>query len=193
MRFASAVLVTGAIAAAPAGCGDDDGTGDPAGGDDGGVGAADASGEPDGGLPPADQIVPIDIAGCDGSGPGSEDWHALLLWRPAACGGGACARLVVYWSGGEQSCATGTYDPLLGRYADAGFVAVCAQPFTTSQEAGRYPYADELERMSHLTARARALAGRSEERRVGKERRLRESADHRIKSDDGSDERDEHT
>ena len=158
MRFA-AVVVMGAIAPALVGCGDDDGTGDPGGGGEDGGGEADASGSPDAGLPPADEIVTIDIAGCGGIGPGSEDCHARLLWRPDACGGGACARLMVYWSGGEQSCATGTYDPLLERYADAGFVAVCAQPFTTSAEAGRYPYADELERMSHLTARARAEAG----------------------------------
>src|SRR5688572_11381525 len=98
MRFAAASVVA-AIAVAGGGCGDDDGTGDPAGGEDGGGGAADASGAPDAGLPPADQIVSIDIAGCDGIAPGSEDCHARLLWRPAACGGGACARLVVYWSG----------------------------------------------------------------------------------------------
>ena len=149
--------MTAAIAAALAGCGDDDGAGD-APADDGG-GADDAATGSDAGLPPADEIVAVDLAGCDGLAPGDEDCHLRLLWRPAACGGGACARLVVYWSGGEQSCANGTYDPLLERYADAGFVAVCAQPFTTSQESGLYPYADELERMSHLTARARAEAG----------------------------------
>ena len=102
----------------------------------------------------------IDLAGCEGQGPGTEDCHARLVVDPArCCAAHPCDRLVVYWSGGEQSCATGTYDPLLERYADAGFVAVCAQPFTTADEAGRYPYAAELERMDRLTARARVEAG----------------------------------
>jgi len=151
-RFLAVLLVA-------AGCGGDDdgGAGDHAAIDAGG--AIDAAGGTDAGLPPADEFVPVDLAGCDGIGPGSEDCHLRLLWRPAACGGGACERLVVYWSGGEQTCATGNYDPLLEHYADAGFVAVCGQVFTTSAEAGRYPYADELERTAHLIARARAEAG----------------------------------
>lgn len=157
------MLVT---AVAVAACGGNSGGGGGGGGGgairDAAMGANDSASNgssADAGRPVADQIVPIDMAGCDGIGPGTEDCHARLLWHPAACGGGPCKRLVVYWSGGEQSCADGNYDATIGHYADAGFVAACAQTFTTSDEAGRYPYADELDRMSHIIARLRQEAG----------------------------------
>ena len=109
-------------------------------------------------LPP-DAWQAVGIAACDGLAPGAEDCHYRLLWRPAACGGGACSRLMVYWSGGDQSCKDGVFDPLLEKWADTGVVVACAQPFTTSDEAGRYPYVDELERMDLLTRKIRAHAG----------------------------------
>ncbi len=86
---------------------------------------------------------------CGGLGPGVEDCHFRLVWSNAKCGR-SCDRLLIYWAGGEQSCNTGKYDPLLRRYADEGFVAACAQPFSSSDEAGRYPYVAEAQRMSHL-------------------------------------------
>lgn len=107
---------------------------------------------------PADIWQAVTLPACDGLAPGVEDCHYRLLHRPAACGGAACSRLIVYWSGGEQGCADGTYDPLLERWADSGLTVACAQPFTTSDESGRYPYADELERMHHLTRRIREHA-----------------------------------
>ena len=108
--------------------------------------------------PVADTWQAVDLPNCEGIGPGSEACHYRLLWRPAACAGGACSRLLVYWAGGEQSCAAGAYDPLLEKWADSGVLVACAQPFTTSDEAGRYPYADELERMDLLTRKIRAHA-----------------------------------
>ncbi len=109
-------------------------------------------------VPVADAWQGVTVAGCGGLGPGTEDCAYRYLWRPAACGGG-CSRLVIYWAGGEQSCAEGRYDPLLEKWANAGFAVACAQPFMTSQESGRYPYADELERMDLLTRRVRADLG----------------------------------
>lgn len=109
-------------------------------------------------TPAANTWRGVTIPGCDGVGPGTEDCGYRTLWRPAACGGN-CSRLVVYWSGGEQSCTDGRYDPLLEKWADAGFAVACAQPFMTSQESGRYPCADELERMDLLTRRVRADFG----------------------------------
>jgi len=99
----------------------------------------------------------VTVPACDGLAPGSEDCHYRLLWRPDACGG-TCSKLLVYWAGGEQSCADGKYDPLLEKWADSGVLVACAQPFTTSEEAGRYPYADERGRMELLTGRIRAQA-----------------------------------
>ena len=95
------------------------------------------------------------LSACEGLGPGGEDCHSRLLWRPAACGGAACATLIIYWAGGEGGCVDGSYDGLLEKWADSGLVVACAQPFTTSDESGRYPYADELERIDLLTRRVR--------------------------------------
>lgn len=94
--------------------------------------------------------------GCGDLGPGAEDCHVKVVWSTAACAE-TCSRLVVYWAGGEQGCTAGNYDPLLVRYADEGFVAVCAQPFTTSDEAGRYPYVAEAPRMGHVLQAVRSL------------------------------------
>lgn len=117
--------------------------------------------ETDGATPslPPDAWQAVALPACDGLAPGSEDCHYRLLWRPAACGGSACSRLMVYWSGGDQSCKDGVFDPLLEKWADSGVVVACAQPFTTSDEAGRYPYVDELERMDRLTRTIRAHTG----------------------------------
>jgi hypothetical protein len=62
----------------------------------------------------------------------------------------------VFWSGGEQSCKDGTYDPYLYRYAAAGFVAACAQPFTNA--AVNYPNHQEFARMDRILQRIRAEA-----------------------------------
>jgi hypothetical protein len=98
-----------------------------------------------------------DLKACNGKGPGTEDCHLRLVVDPRQCSPSQpCSKLVIYWSGGEQSCVLGLYDALLEKYAADGFVAACAQPFTTSDEAGRYPYYQELERMSELIAHLRA-------------------------------------
>jgi hypothetical protein len=67
----------------------------------------------------------------------------------------------VYWPGGNQSCDdvdsdnVGVFDPLLGRFVEQGFVAACAQPFTTEKEGGAYPYHMEWDRMHHLMQQLR--------------------------------------
>jgi hypothetical protein len=132
-------------------CGDDDGG--PAPTIDASASSLDAH------QPPAGQVVAVTLPGCGTLAPGVEDCHFRLQWDPAHCGGGACERLLVYWSGGEQACADGSYDPLMARYVEAGFVAACAQPFTTGDEAGQYPFTAEFPRMDLLTARIRAEAG----------------------------------
>ncbi|MCA9665707.1 MAG: hypothetical protein KC503_08975 [Myxococcales bacterium] len=117
---------------------------------------------------PSDGLVVADAAAsgarlytlkaCGGVAPGSEDCHFRVLIDAATCSAQApCDKLVIYWSGGEGFCYLGTYDGLLARYAQAGYVAVCAQPFTTSGETGKYPYYRELDRMSELLRRVRAL------------------------------------
>jgi hypothetical protein len=103
----------------------------------------------------ASGVKDIQLASCDGLGPGTEDCHVRLFWNLNRCAGTACRRLVVYWSGGEQACKDGNYDSLMQRYVEAGFVAACAQPFTTSDEAGKYPYYVELDRMNQILQKVR--------------------------------------
>lgn len=50
----------------------------------------------------------------------------------------------------------GVFDPLLGQFVERGFVAACAQPFTTDEEGGAYPYYAEWDRMHHLMQRLRS-------------------------------------
>jgi len=100
----------------------------------------------------------LTLPACNGKGPGAQDCHARLFIDSARCSPAQpCERLVVYWSGGEQSCVDGTYDGLMQSYAAEGFVAACAQPFSTSAEAGAYPYYQEFDRMDELMAALRAL------------------------------------
>ncbi len=109
------------------------------------------------------EIKPVSIAACDGLAPGSEDCHLRLMWNAAeCCPGQPCDRLVVYWAGGNQTCDdvdsdnVGDFDTFLGHYVDRGFVAACAQPYTTGDEGGAYPYHVEWDRMHHLMQRLRS-------------------------------------
>ncbi|HHH11985.1 MAG TPA: hypothetical protein ENK23_07935, partial [Sorangium sp.] len=91
-------------------------------------------------------VDPVALVGCDSNGPGNEDCHYRVVTDASkCCAEKPCDRLVVHWAGGEQGCKAGKYDePVLQQYASRGFVAVCAQPFTTADEAGRYPYVAEF-------------------------------------------------
>ncbi|MES9971673.1 MAG: hypothetical protein ABW092_16695 [Candidatus Thiodiazotropha sp.] len=107
-------------------------------------------------------VRPVAIAACDGRGPGSEACHFRLMWNPAECyPGKPCDRLVVFWAGGNQVCDDvdinnqGHFDPLLRHYVDRGFVAACAQPYTTGDAGGAYPYHREWDRMHYLMQRLR--------------------------------------
>lgn len=109
------------------------------------------------------EIRPVSIVACDGLGPGSEDCHLRIMWDTAACAKEhPCDRLVVYWAGGNQTCddvqsnGVGAFDPLLSHYVDRGFIAACAQPFTTEEAGGAYPYHMEWDRMHHLMQRLRS-------------------------------------
>jgi hypothetical protein len=68
---------------------------------------------------------------------------------------------VVYWAGGNQTCddvdssGKGDFDSLLSHYVERGFIAACAQPYTTEEAAGDYPYHMEWDRMHYLMQRLR--------------------------------------
>ncbi len=121
----------------------------------------DASGV-DGGVCPSDtgyDTQAVALPGCDGIGPGTEDCHVRLIRKKdVCCAEKPCDRLIVYWAGGNQTCDTGDMDALVQKYADRGFVAACAQPYTTEDEGGKYPYFMEFNRMHHLMQELRSLA-----------------------------------
>ena len=85
------------------------------------------------------------------------------MWNASTCcPGQPCDRLVVYWAGGNQTCDdvdnnnVGAFDPLLGNFVDRGFIAACAQPYTTDGEGGAYPFHMEWDRMHLLMQRLRS-------------------------------------
>jgi hypothetical protein len=99
----------------------------------------------------------VSLKACNGKAPGTEDCHfRILVDAPSCSAPSRCGRMVVFWSGGEGGCITCRYDSLLKHYAAAGFVAACAQPYTTSTETGRYPYFVEFDRMSEIMSAIRA-------------------------------------
>jgi hypothetical protein len=82
------------------------------------------------------------------------------MWNPSDCyAGHTCDRLVVFWAGGNQTCddvdfnGQGDFDPLLSNFVERGFIAACAQPYTTSDAGGAYPYHMEWDRMHYLMQR----------------------------------------
>jgi hypothetical protein len=108
-------------------------------------------------------IKPVSITACDGLGPGSEDCHLRIMWNSDACfQGHTCDRLVIYWAGGDQTCDdvdannVSPFDAPLKQYVDRGFIAACAQPYTTEDAGGAYPYYMEWDRMDHLMRRLRS-------------------------------------
>ena len=153
-RVGAAALAVGLLTA----CGGGDRTDS---GLDASADAADGSVRCDPGA--AREVRPIAIAGCDGLGPGTEDCHARILWDASrCCPGSPCDRLVVFWAGGNQTCddltatGEGQFDAILGGFVERGFVAACAQPYTTDGEGGAYPYHLEWDRMNHALSRLRS-------------------------------------
>lgn len=104
-------------------------------------------------------VQAVAIPGCDGLAPGTEDCHfRLIRKKDTCCADKPCDRLMVYFAGGNQTCDEGDMDPLVQGYADHGFVAACAQPYTTEDEGGKYPYYQEVERMTHVVESIRSAA-----------------------------------
>lgn len=104
-------------------------------------------------------VAPVALKQCDGIGPGGEDCHFRFVHKQGqCCAAKPCDRLVVYWAGGNQTCESGDMDTLLRGYADRGFVAACAQPYTSEGEGGKYPYHAEFDRMHHIMQKVRAVA-----------------------------------
>jgi hypothetical protein len=109
------------------------------------------------------EINPVAIPACDGLSPGSEDCHLRIMWNSSeCCDEQPCDRMVVFWAGGNQTCddvltnGDGEFDAFLRHYADRGYIAACAQPYTSEEAGGAYPYYMEWDRMHFLMQRLRS-------------------------------------
>jgi hypothetical protein len=114
------------------------------------VDATDASVAPgDGGVPRTSGVVVLDA--CTTLGTGSEACGYSFVWSPAACSSGRCRRLMIYFSGGQESCpAVSPAAGFLAHFADAGYVAVCARDFDTPTGSATYPRHLEATRLDAL-------------------------------------------
>lgn len=88
---------------------------------------------------------------CKTLGTGSD----ACLWRhyyTSGCLQNKCAKLVIYFSGGQMSCPNPIQSPqaYLARYAAGGYVAVCARIFEREISSGQFPFHREASRVDAL-------------------------------------------
>ncbi|MEZ4255771.1 MAG: hypothetical protein R3A78_08625 [Polyangiales bacterium] len=110
------------------------------------------------GAPNLDQASTgsLDVGACAGLN-GSDEHCRVRYARPSICTGTTpCAKMVLFFAGGEQDCDLESYDTILAAYVDAGFVATCIEIFETADGSGSVPYAEEAARVD--TAAKAALA-----------------------------------
>lgn len=98
-----------------------------------------------------------EVPACASAGVGAEACdYSVSVW-PGACAGGACDRLVVHFSGGQESCPDPAKDTsFLAHYVTHGYVLVCARDFLTSAGSGDFPRHREGARLDVLMGAIRA-------------------------------------
>jgi hypothetical protein len=102
-------------------------------------------------APPAAKDGTKTLDACAALGLGSEPCSYTFEYDPAMCAGRACKRLVIYFSGGQETCP----DPSsqisnLAYYRARGYVAVCARDFVTGDGSGQFPRHAEAPRVDAL-------------------------------------------
>jgi hypothetical protein len=123
-----------------AGNGGDGGTADLSTGDGLGGGA-------DAGVPSGVRMV----SACTSVGVGAEPCSYTWLFDPAACAGRACKRLVIYFSGGQETCPDpASTTSFLAYYKNHGYVAVCAMDFQSATGSAQYPRHVEAQKADPL-------------------------------------------
>ena len=108
----------------------------------------DAAVAPSPDAPPASSGVRT-VAGCGALGIGSEPCSFTFVWDPERCTGRACSRLVIFFSGGQESCPE-VDSQYLAHYRALGYVAVCALPFESADGSAVFPRHLEAPRFDAL-------------------------------------------
>jgi hypothetical protein len=83
---------------------------------------------------------------CTALATGTETCGYEITLNPITCANRGCKKLVVFFAGGQQVCNQAIQD----RYAAAGYVAVCALLFQTSEGTSLYPFAAEASRAHEI-------------------------------------------
>src|SRR5581483_8991884 len=91
------------------------------------------------------------LAACASLGLGAEQCSYTWQFDPTQCANQGCKRMVIYFSGGQESCppVTSTVS-YLAYYKNRGYVAVCAMDFETATGSGTYPRHKEAPRLDTL-------------------------------------------
>jgi hypothetical protein len=93
-------------------------------------------------APPLPAMTTRTLAQCTTLGTGAETCGYQITLNPVACANQGCKKLAVFFAGGGQVCNQSIQDT----YAAAGYVAVCALLFQTSDGTSLYPFAAEATR-----------------------------------------------
>jgi len=147
-------LFVGALAAVAVACGESSvasATGSSAAAGGGSASTAGGGGGAGDEKPPATGTISLEA--CIGETGVNE--RCTLVTEASACTNAKCSKLVVVFSGGEQSCVTGKgYASVLSGYASRGYAAVCINYFETSKGSGEKPYVDEASRIDRALKEA---------------------------------------
>ena len=104
------------------------------------------------------------LQSCSGMNGVSEPCYWRYEYNANACAGGACSKMVIFFSGGEMNCddsygnSNTVYGKILDSYAQNGYVAVCAGTFITNKGGQSTPYSQEVSRVDALVKDIRASA-----------------------------------
>lgn len=91
------------------------------------------------------------VDACKTLGIGTEVCDYTFLYSPSMCANQGCKRLVIYFSGGQETCpSVSDSASYLVFYENQGYVAVCARAFTSASGSGQFPRHLEAPRFDAL-------------------------------------------
>lgn len=96
------------------------------------------------------------IPECNYIPPGNESCYYQTTYDTLKCSSSKpCSRLFLYFGGGEEEVQTGKYDGIMKWWAKQSYVTMASQSFNTSDEAGKYPYFMEYDRITFMVNQTR--------------------------------------